>query len=632
MALPKFITRWQHTAHTLWHAVGPLRWLLLLIIWGAALFCLGTVVAWRERAQVQHDFTQLQPHQQAIEDWLATLIAPARTLAEDATLINALNLPEGLTSRPVQRLMYERTLVQRAPPVRLLNLSNAEQVSPPGEPALPDDLRLVLAQQVKRSNAEQGILVTGERASTLYVWHTINAGLPNKLLAVQAYGLIGLMAERPRLEDLPQGWQPGLWLQHQNGWRWWPEDSRWLQEIAPLTQATQKSRSTSPAMLRTADAQWLLAPRWAQWQGVKLLLKQPPTGASAMLQSALMLGFLAMLLSLAVLWQPLKPARQWVNLRTQPILTKGGKVLSSLGNQRLGKKFQQWENSLEAPLVDAPGGQASEAFPHLGNASRNGHQRGSAKRSAKPIPPPNNQTGDTDPESVLETIRTCLRLQRVKLLYQPIFNAKQQPVIHEVFLRLLKADGSQLAPGVFLPVAEAHNLTPELDALVLRLVLSEHFAPGFSPATPLALNLSGTSLNGIHYLRDLLSHGKVALPKLIFEVRSQEMIRDQAALQLLREIQKGGGTLAVDYFGGGTAMLEASKALGFGYVKLDDMRFMKEPADLKLLLATAKRLKLPLVMERVETMVRAKDLWARDVTYLQGYGLAKPVERLISSL
>jgi EAL domain-containing protein (putative c-di-GMP-specific phosphodiesterase class I) len=67
-------------------------------------------------------------------------------------------------------------------------------------------------------------------------------------------------------------------------------------------------------------------------------------------------------------------------------------------------------------------------------------------------------------------------------------------------------------------------------------------------------------------------------------------------------------------------------------VKLDDLRFMKEGADLKILLAMAKKLKLPLVMERVETMNRAKDLWARGVTYLQGYGLVKPVEHLVSSL
>lgn len=632
MALPKFIIHCQQSAHKLWHAVGPVRWLLLLIIWGATLFCLGTVVAWRERAQQQNMLLQLQPHQQAIEAWLDTLIAPARTFATDATLINALNLPAGLTSRPVQRLMYDRALVQRAPPITLLNITDSQQVASPGEAPLPDDLRTALAQQVKQASAAHGILATGERAGALFVWHTINAGLPSKLIAIQSYSLVGLMAERPVLTDMPPGWQPGLWLQHQNGWRWWPEDSRWLQDVAPLAKQFSSRIKSATLVWHTPGAQWLLLPPAPARQSVQLLLQHPPSGPGVMFQSALMLGFLAFLLSLAVLWHPLHTARQWAHRRARPVLIKSGKLISSFGGTRLKQRIQQWENSFEAPLVNAPGGQASEAFQHPTAQSRTDNHSGKFKKPFRPVAPIDRASPPDDPESILDIIHTCLRQQRVKLLYQPIFNAKQQPVIHEVFLRLLKADGSQLAPGAFLPVADAHNLTPQLDALVLRLVLAEHFAPGLSPATPLALNLSGTSLNGIHYLQDLLSHGKVALPKLIFEVRSQEMIRDQAALQLLREIQKGGGTLGVDYFGGGTAMLEASKALGFGYVKLDDMRFMKELAELKTLLATAKKLRLPLVMERVETMSRANDLWSSNVTYLQGYGLAKPVEHLVSSL
>ncbi len=633
MALPTFnLTRWRETRQGLWRTVGLLHCLLLLVIWGTALFCLGTVVAWREHAQVRHTLSQLQLHQQAIETWLDTLVTPARTFAADATLINALNLPKGLASRSVQRLMYDRALVQRAPPVTLVNITDNQLMVSPGESPLSDDLRIALANQVKRANSEQGLIATGERAGALYVWHTINAGLPSKLIAVQAYSLVGLMAERPLLTNVPQGWQAGLWLQHQNGWRWWPEGGRWMQDVAPLAEQLSNRIESATPVWHTPDAQWLLVPQTANWHGVHLLLQQPPNGPSIILQVALMLGCLALLLSLAVLWDPLQPARQWAYRHTQPVLIKGNKLISRFGGQRLRQKLQQWEDSLEAPLSSAPGGKISEAFSRATAQSRADNQPSKPKKPFRSEALTDRSSLADDADAVLDTIRTCLRLQRVKLLYQPIFNAKQQPVIHEVFLRLVKADGSQLAPAAFLPVADAHNLTPELDALVLRLVLAEHFAPGLSPATPLALNLSGTSLSGIHYLHDLLSRGKVALPKLIFEVRSQEMIRDQAAMQLLREIQKSGGTLGVDYFGGGPAMLEASKALGFGYVKLDDLRFMKEGAELKILLALAKKLKLPLVMERVETMNRAKDLWARGVTYLQGYGLVKPVEHLVSSL
>src|SRR5690606_12030032 len=106
------------------------------------------------------------------------------------------------------------------------------------------------------------------------------------------------------------------------------------------------------------------------------------------------------------------------------------------------------------------------------------------------------------------------------------------PVMHEVYARLLKSTGAIITPDVFLPVTAAHHMTLDLDIAVLRRVVHEHFSGG-TPKTPLALNISSTSLDGIAYLQEMANQGPRVLQKLGFEVRSQEMIRDPKALKLL---------------------------------------------------------------------------------------------------
>jgi EAL domain-containing protein (putative c-di-GMP-specific phosphodiesterase class I) len=227
-----------------------------------------------------------------------------------------------------------------------------------------------------------------------------------------------------------------------------------------------------------------------------------------------------------------------------------------------------------------------------------------------------------------EVIRSCLREGRINLLYQPIFDTTTNlPAKHEVYARLVLPDGEVLAPGQFLPIAEKFGLTLALDGVVLRRVMATHFGNGMVPSTQFALNVGGTSLDGITYLQELMSYGKNVLQHLVFEVRSQEIVRDARALKLLKDIQKHGGYLAVDYFGGGDAMLHASRAMGFDYVKLDASRFVINEDGKKELLKlclTAKEIGLPVVLEKVEGSEIETFARKAGVTYLQGYGLAKP--------
>lgn len=184
-----------------------------------------------------------------------------------------------------------------------------------------------------------------------------------------------------------------------------------------------------------------------------------------------------------------------------------------------------------------------------------------------------------------------------------------------------------MTPGEFLPTAIEHHLTLELDLAVFRRVKYEHFRDGAMPLTPLALNISSTSLDGITYLQEMVSQGGTVLQKLAFEVRSQEMIRDPNAMKLLKDLQRHGGNLAVDYFGGGIAMLEASRAMGFNYVKLDCHRFTtsaEAKKELIVLCQHARKLALPVILEKVEDAAMETFVRRAGGGYLQGYGMGMP--------
>jgi EAL domain-containing protein (putative c-di-GMP-specific phosphodiesterase class I) len=225
-------------------------------------------------------------------------------------------------------------------------------------------------------------------------------------------------------------------------------------------------------------------------------------------------------------------------------------------------------------------------------------------------------------------IEECLRENRIKLLYQTVYRiADNAAVMHEVFARLVTPEGRVMQPAEFLPVATEYRLMLELDLAVFRKVMAEHFDGGGTPLTPLALNISSTSLDGVAYLQEMANQGPRVLQKLAFEVRSQEMIKDPKAMRLLKDLQKHGGNLAVDYFGGGTGMLEASKTMGFNYVKLDCARFYANDEgkkELIVLCQKAQQLDLPVILEKVGS--EAMQTFARKVgaNFMQGYALNIP--------
>jgi EAL domain-containing protein (putative c-di-GMP-specific phosphodiesterase class I) len=233
-------------------------------------------------------------------------------------------------------------------------------------------------------------------------------------------------------------------------------------------------------------------------------------------------------------------------------------------------------------------------------------------------------------ETVRDLVQKAIGADALLLAYQPIYHAGDGvPVLHEVYVRLPGPEGQPpLEAHEFLGQAAALGLLPKLDMQVFGKVMNTHFAAGEGPATPLALNLAGHSMESIAYVEALLGHGNpAALSRLVLEVRSSELMQDPKAMGFLKQCQARGVKLAVDYFGGGKAMLEATRSLGFDYVKLDVLKFwydLDRRKEMVGLSRVATNIGLPVILEKIESIQMEVMGRRLGIPYLQGYHLRRP--------
>ncbi len=643
------------------------RVLLLLAIWGTAVFLWGTFGAWTYNQYTASERRYAQAHVQATSEWLKELVRPLEPLANDSRIAQGMELPAGVESLPIQRVLYEFGYLTRQSEVYAVDLLRKRVGKTAGSAPLPEE---ALNRLAELPDSERLIFGMGGRNGQMLLARKVKAPLPERLMVMVPMSL-GTLASQYPAPRLPEKRTLGVVVPHTTGWAEWRDGGQGfvLDELLNKAVEGRQDRFESEPWIR------MLVPV-PEWDGIMLGLQSPDEVSGGRLLPQLLVGLWAIVMSLMVLWSVGKELREKLLAKLQPVMAPLEKVITPLGgmihsmSDAIAAKWNA-ENR-EVPLVEGPGGFGRDDFSSAAELMARAKTNRPPKRAAKltslnqnvPEVGPKTFTGDrerrkltqpkmawpegmerrasmkkdaprlppVDSSNLLEVVRDCLRKKRVKLLYQPIYRAgDNMPVMHEVYARLVKVNGEIISPGDFMPIVMKHKLALELDLVVLRKVVNEHFTGGNSPLTSLALNISSTSLDGIAYLQEMTAQGPRVLQKISFEVRSQEMIRDPKALRLLKDLQKHGGNLAVDYFGGGTAMLDASKAMGFNYVKLNCSKFMETDEgkkDMIMMCRHAQKEGLPIILEMIgdpDTLVFARKTGAE---FLQGYELARPEEFL----
>jgi len=228
--------------------------------------------------------------------------------------------------------------------------------------------------------------------------------------------------------------------------------------------------------------------------------------------------------------------------------------------------------------------------------------------------------------------------------YQPLMSNTGEIRGCEALMRWMRADGSFISPGEFIPLAERNGFITDLGAYVLQAAVRQLrlFDEAGLEHLYMSVNVSPRQLEHPGFeamLAQALVDAGVAPQRLVLELTEGVAVTDRAHTRaLLDRIAATGVRIALDDYGTGYASLGYLRAYPVSTVKID-RSFIEGLAQdevsailVKAVVDLSKALQLEVVAEGVETALQAQVLREMGVTYLQGYlyGPAMPAGELVA--
>lgn len=238
---------------------------------------------------------------------------------------------------------------------------------------------------------------------------------------------------------------------------------------------------------------------------------------------------------------------------------------------------------------------------------------------------------------MVSQLRRAIRKDKLRLAYQPIVNMESRQIAGaEALLRWTNDDGKEIAPDVFIPIAEERGFVGEITALVVRHTLRDfgeflRSRPGFW----LCINVAATDLADPGFLPMLeraLKQSAVAAQSLAIEITESSTANHTVAAETILHLFQKGHRVHIDDFGTGYSSLSYLNALSIDAIKIDrsfTQAIGTEAVTVSVLpqiLSMAEALKLQVVVEGVETELQA-DFFkgASQPIFGQGWLFGRPV-------
>lgn len=236
----------------------------------------------------------------------------------------------------------------------------------------------------------------------------------------------------------------------------------------------------------------------------------------------------------------------------------------------------------------------------------------------------------------VERIRSALENSEFELFAQPIIDFKgDEKPMYELFLRMQDPDGSRIAPGAFLPVAERHDLIQSIDAWVLDAAI-ELLATRGGPEADfrVCVNLSGRSVGDprlVELISSRLAESAVDPARLVFEVTETSAIGNIAQAQdFAATLDELGCRFALDDFGTGFATFYYLKHITCDYLKIDGefVRYLVDDPTNRLvvqaLVDIARGMGKKTIAEQIEDEPTLMLLAQYGVDFAQGFHTGRP--------
>ena len=239
--------------------------------------------------------------------------------------------------------------------------------------------------------------------------------------------------------------------------------------------------------------------------------------------------------------------------------------------------------------------------------------------------------------SLAADIRHGIRAREFYLLYQPVVDlVSGAPQGFEALLRWDHPHDGQMAPDVFIPVAEEAGLIAELTRHIFDLASADLPSLALHPGLHLALNVAAPHIAESGFVADvqkLLNRLDAAGgPRLLLEVTERNALPDTRALrENMARLRAAGVRWALDDFGTGHSSLSYLERRNADFLKLDRtfVAGVRGEGDTPIVLDTiiglARRLGIAMIAEGVETPVQARYLRSQGVQWAQGYRYARPM-------
>lgn len=234
----------------------------------------------------------------------------------------------------------------------------------------------------------------------------------------------------------------------------------------------------------------------------------------------------------------------------------------------------------------------------------------------------------------VQKVKRALAEDRFVLYHQKIAALNPNGAgLHEILLRLLGDQGEPLAPGLFIPIAEAYNLAPLIDRWVLRKSF-DLLAQGALGADKVSINLSGQSLGDETFLDDVLSYlrsSRVDTARIYFEITETNAVAHLGrALRFIGALKEKGCRFILDDFGSGFSSFSYLRNLPVELLKIDGelVRDMASDPVLKAMVRSIHEIShsigLKTIAEWIEDEATLEALKDLGVDYGQGFLLHRP--------
>jgi predicted signal transduction protein with EAL and GGDEF domain len=230
-------------------------------------------------------------------------------------------------------------------------------------------------------------------------------------------------------------------------------------------------------------------------------------------------------------------------------------------------------------------------------------------------------------------LRLAMNSDQLELHYQPIVSCGTRRVIGvEALLRWNHPVRGNIAPGVFIPIAEETGLMPELGEWILSQAMRDSAR---WPELEIAVNLSPVQIRHIDLLamlRALLCKHRVDPSRFVMEITEGVLLDpSERSKKIVSEIRALGFKTSLDDFGTGYSSLSYLCNYQFDKIKID-RSFITGKSDsararsiVQAVATLGRGLGMSVIAEGVETEIDAIITKQLGCTEMQGFYFARPV-------